>query len=106
MNDFQLIVTIVNSGNALKVLDASKRAGAEGGTIIHGRGAGIHERARLLSIPIQPEKDIILTLVPRSTAQKVLDSIVADLDLNKPGHGIGFVIDVEEAVGITHLKKD
>ncbi|CAN5544021.1 P-II family nitrogen regulator [soil metagenome] len=103
MTDFQLIVTIVNSGNALKVIDASKRAGAEGGTIIHGRGAGIHEQARLLSIPIQPEKDIVLTLVPRATAPDVLAAIIADCDLNKPGHGIGFVLDVEEAVGITHL---
>lgn len=40
--EFQLIVTIVNKGHCGTVLDASLEAGAEGGTIITGRGSGIH----------------------------------------------------------------
>lgn len=49
---YDLIVTIVNKGDAEKVVESSKRAGAEGGTIMHGRGIGIHEHARLLGITI------------------------------------------------------
>jgi len=49
---YDLIVTIVNKGDAEKVVESSKRAGAEGGTIMHGRGTGIHEHARLLGITI------------------------------------------------------
>ncbi|MEX2364611.1 MAG: hypothetical protein WD597_13355, partial [Balneolaceae bacterium] len=60
---FQLIVTIVNKGFSGKVVDASKEAGAEGGTIITGRGSGIHEKAKLFNLAIEPEKDIVLTLI-------------------------------------------
>lgn len=101
--DFQLIVTIVNRGKCGAVVDSSKEAGAEGGTIITGRGSGIHEKAKLFSFTIEPEKDIILTLVPANRTQKVLDAIVTASNLNEPGNGIAFVIDVEKTTGINHL---
>lgn len=100
---FQLIITIVNRGQCGSVIDASKKAGAEGGTIITGRGSGIHEKAKLFSFTIEPEKDIILTLVPANRTEKVLDAIVKASELNEPGHGIAFVVDVEKTTGINHL---
>lgn len=99
-----LIVTIVNKGDAEKVVDASRKAGAEGGTILLGRGTGIHEHTRLFGIIIEPQKDVILTLVKRSISEQVLDAIVARTELNKPGRGIAYVIPVERVAGITHLK--
>ena len=48
------------------MVDASKKAGAGGGTIISGRGTGIHEHAKLFNIPIEPEKNIVLTLIDRN----------------------------------------
>lgn len=101
--DFELIVTIVNKGHCGTVLDASLKAGAEGGTIITGRGSGIHEKAKLFSYTIEPEKDIVLTLVPNDRTEKVLEAIVKATRLNEPGNGIAFVIDVEKATGINHL---
>jgi len=100
---FQLIMTIVNKGKCADVLDSSKKAGAEGGTIITGRGSGIHEKAKLFSFTIEPEKDIILTLVPNDRTEKVLEAIVKASKLNEPGNGIAFVIDVEKVAGINHL---
>tara|TARA_R100001143_G_scaffold63588_2_gene72810 strand:- start:67711 stop:68043 length:333 start_codon:yes stop_codon:yes gene_type:complete len=100
---FQLIVSIVNKGDCNKVIDSSLEAGAEGGTIITGRGSGIHEKAKLLSFTIEPEKDIVLTLVPADRTEKVLEAIVKATKLNEPGHGIAFVLDVEKTTGINHL---
>lgn len=101
--NFQLIVTIVNRGKCGPVVEASRKAGAEGGTIISGRGSGIHEKAKLFSFTIEPEKDIVLTLVPADRTEKVLDAIVKASELNEPGNGIAFVIDVEQVTGINHL---
>ncbi|MEW6622754.1 MAG: P-II family nitrogen regulator [Bacillota bacterium] len=100
-----LIITIVNKGNSEKVVEASKRAGAEGGTLICGRGTGIHEHAKLFGITIEPEKEIVLTLIKRELCEKVLDAITEETDLNKPGKGIAFVLEVERVVGINHLLK-
>ncbi len=100
---FQLIITIVNRGQCGSVMKASREAGAEGGTIITGRGSGVHEKAKLFSFSIEPEKDIVLTLVPTDRTEQVLDAIVKASELNEPGKGIAFVLDVEQVTGINHL---
>lgn len=101
---FNLIVTIVNRGIASEVVDASKRAGAEGGTILNGRGSGIHETAKLFGVPIEPEKDIILTLIDDEKTEQVLQVITQEAGLNEAGKGIAFVLDVKQTVGICHLE--
>jgi len=102
---FDLIVTIVNKGFAEEVVETTKKAGAEGGTIINGRGTGIHENAKLFGIPIEPEKEIVLTLIDRNITNKVLEAISNAVELNKPSKGVAFVLEVEKAVGICHLLK-
>ncbi len=100
---FDLIITIVNKGHAEKVVEASKNAGAEGGTIILGRGTGIHEKAKLFGITIEPEKELVLTLIKRELTQTILDAIVTRADLCKPGKGIAFVLEIGKVIGISHL---
>lgn len=102
---FQLIVSIVDKGSCDKVVEASRKAGAEGGTIIYGRGTGIREKTKLFSMLIEPEKEIVLTLIPRKKTQKVLQEIVEATELNQPGKGIAFVLDVESTAGICHKIK-
>ncbi len=103
---FDLIVTIVNKGFAEEVVDAAKKAGAEGGTIINGRGTGIHENMKLFGVLIEPEKEIVLTIIDRTKSENVLIAIRNAVDLNKPGMGVAFVLEIEKTVGICHLLKD
>jgi len=100
---YDLIVTIVNKGIAPDVIQASKAAGAEGGTILTGRGSGIHETAKIFGFPIEPEKDIILTLIEEGKTEPVLQTIEDKTGLKEPGKGIAFVLGVEKTVGICHL---
>lgn len=69
----QLIVTIVKKGWAQEVIQASRNAGASGGTIIPARGTGIHEMQTLLGLRIEPEKDVILTIVDPEQTDKILE---------------------------------
>ena len=101
--DHELIVTIVRKGWAEKVIIAAKAAGARGGTVLHGRGVGVHEQKKLLGLPIEPEKEIILTLIHKDKTNEVLKAVVDAGKLQKPGHGIGFVLDVDKVVGIVEL---
>ncbi|WP_291322826.1 P-II family nitrogen regulator [Desulfonatronospira sp.] len=100
---FDLIVTIVNKNTCEPILKASKKAGAEGGTIIYGRGTGIRETKTLLGIPIQPEKEIILTIVSQDITEKVHQAIMNAGHLDKPGAGISFVLELKKVSGICHL---
>ncbi len=105
MHDYKLIITILTKGMAKKVVSASKQAGAAGGTTILGRGTGIHEMKKLFGICIDPEKEVILTLIESSKAENVLSAIVDAGKLNKPGFGIAFVLNSKQITGIAHLLK-
>ncbi|GBF22716.1 nitrogen regulatory protein PII [Candidatus Gastranaerophilus sp. (ex Termes propinquus)] len=97
MIEHKLIVTIVNKGKSSKVVRASQSAGAGGGTILDGHGAAVQ---LMLGFSVEPEKEIVLTLVEAHKASGVLDAIVKELDLNEPNKGISFVIPLDEVVGI------
>ncbi len=101
--EFDLIITIVPKGEACEVVIASKRAGAEGGTIISGRGSGIHDNKKIFGILVEPEKEVVLTLVDRKIAASVMQKIAQDLHLDEPGKGVAFLMKVEETAGICHL---
>lgn len=101
-SNLDLIVTIIPKGQSDKVVAASKRAGAQGGTIFYGRGTGIHEHKKLFGISIEPEKEIIFTLVPPSRTDEILEAIVDAGRLDEPGTGVGFVLEAKKIVGIHH----
>ena len=101
-----LIVTIVNKGRADEVIQAAKAAGAQGGTIIPGRGSGDRRNPRLFGIVIEPEKDIVLTLIETARTPAVLRAITDALGLEQPGAGIAFVLSVSQSVGIAFARQD
>lgn len=103
MSKISLIVTIVRKGWGDTVLEASIKAGAHGGTVLFGRGSGIHEKQKLLGIPIEPEKEVVLTVTYSEQSEAILAEIVKSTDLGKPGTGIAFVVPVEKVVGVAHL---
>ncbi|MDD4567103.1 hypothetical protein L21_0901 [Methanoculleus chikugoensis] len=102
-SDNELIVTIVKRGWSEPVLAAARGAGAEGGTIIFGRGTGIREVKSLLGIAIEPEKEIILTVVAADRADAVLDAIIAAAELDQPGMGLAFVLPIRRVTGRVHM---
>jgi len=97
-----LIVTIVGKGWGDTVLEASMKAGAEGGTVMFGRGVGIHEKQKIMGIPIEPEKEVVLSVTFPDKKDAILDEIVRAAELDKPGKGIAFVVPVEKVVGVVH----
>lgn len=100
--EFDLIVVILPAGKAEEALEAAREAGAEGATIIHGRGTGIHEQKRIFNILVEPEKDILLLLVPQDLTDSITAAIDKAVDLNQPGHGIGFVLPTKRVMGLCH----
>jgi nitrogen regulatory protein P-II 1 len=101
-HSYQLIVAIVSQGRTTPLVVAAKQAGAEGATIVRGRGTGVHESAKFLGVPIEPEKDVLLVLIPKEETDAVLDAMIAAGNLDEPGKGIAFVLDVPRVAGIAH----
>lgn len=102
---FELIITVVSRGFASDVMEAAKSKGATGGTIIHARGAGIHEAEKFFGVAIQPEKEVVLTLVNKEQRQEIMKEICKKAGLNTEGKGIVFSLPVDDVMGITRLDK-
>ena len=103
---YELIITIVNRGGFEAVKEASKQAGARGGTLLHGLGLGGEEAAKFLGISIQPEKDIILIVVERDEREAVMQSILNGAGLLTEYRGICFSLPVESAIGLAGKNDD
>jgi len=95
-----LIVTIVNQGHSEAVMNAAKKGGATGGTTINGRGLGDGKVIKFLNISIEPEKDIVLTLVPTDKKNDIMNLIVDNCGLKTPGAGICFSLPVDCVLGL------
>ena len=74
---FELIVCIINRGFSDTVMTAARGSGARGGTILHAKGTGSHEAERFFGITIQPEKEIVLILVPKEIRSDVMSAIAS-----------------------------
>ena len=97
----EVIFCIVNTGFSDVVMDAAKEAGAGGGTIIHARGTADSEAEKLFRITVQPEKEIVMILVPNEIKDNVLHALYKSAGLNTPGQGIAFTVPVSEVVGLS-----
>lgn len=103
MENASLIVTIVRKGWGSTVLAAAVKAGARGSTVLVGRGAGINEQEKIFGLSIEPEKEIVLTVVGADRADAILGAIVDAAELNDVGRGIAFVVPVDKLVGVTRF---
>lgn len=99
-NKYEAIFVIVNRGDAKEVVEVATQNGATGGTILHGRGAGIYENTSLFSMTIEPEKEIVLLLVEKEKIEKLLKIIEKAMEIEKEGKGIIFTLPVNKALGL------
>lgn len=97
---YHAITVIVERGKAEDVIDAATIAGSKGGTIINGRGSGIHETSKLFLMDIEPEKEIVLILSKIEKTETIVSSIREKLKIDEPGNGIIYIQDVNETFGI------
>ncbi len=100
---YSLIVTIVNRGFADEVMDAARDAGARGGTIIYGHGAGLHETETFFGVSIRPEKEVVLILSDNDVRPNIMQAIVKKVGMTTEGAGISFSLPVNNVAGIANI---
>ena len=96
----EVIFCIVNAGFSDAVMDAAREFGARGGTVIRARGTANAEAENLFHIAIQPEKEIVMILVPSDIKNDILHALYRAVGLKTPGQGIAFSLPVDAAVGL------
>lgn len=100
MSMYKKLTVIVNRGMSDDVMEIARKSGVTGGTIMHGRGTGSEYTEKLFGIEIEPEKDLVMILMPSDLVDKVVNNIYQELHMEDPGNGILFVEPVIEVRGL------
>jgi nitrogen regulatory protein P-II 1 len=97
---FKVILALVNDDYQNEVIDAAKKAGATGVTILNARGEGIHEHKSFFGLTMEAQKDMLLFLVEDFNSNDIMDAIHTAGQLDEKGNGIAFSWIVERAIGL------
>ena len=99
--EYHLIVTIVTEGYSENVMNAAKKAGASGGTLIRGRSLYQKKSKRqFLGFSIEPEKDVVFIVADNKIKNDIMNAIVKETGLKTKGGGIIFSLPISEAIGL------
>lgn len=100
---FKLLIALVEDSKTEKVMEAARQAGATGATVLtRARGEGLKKSKTFFGLGLETQRDMLMFLVEEHLARAILETISGAAEFEeKPGAGIAFQIDVEDAVGVT-----
>lgn len=101
---FKLIIALTEDGITDKIVEAARKKGATGSTIItSARGEGLKASKTFFGMNLETQRDVVLFLVEQHLSREILETIAdaGEFDSN-PGSGIAFCINVDDAVGVSH----
>jgi len=101
---FKLLIAFLDDHLTDPVIDAARKAGATGCTVVtNARGEGLNKKRTFLGLSLETQRDMVLLLVEEHRARHILETVgeVGEFDTS-PGTGIAFQLDVEDAVGVVH----
>ena len=103
---FKLIMAFVKPSITDTVIDAMKKEGATGATIVPARGTGIHEAKSFFGLSIEDQTDILIFLVEEHVVENLIQVIQKAGKFDEPGTGIAFVIPINHITGLeSQMKK-
>ena len=99
---FKLIIALVEDDKTDKIMQAARRAGATGATVLEeARGQGLKISRTFFGLNLESQRDMLLFLVEEHLSRNILETIAKMGQFDEiPGTGIAFQIDVEDAVGV------
>lgn len=101
---YHLLVTIVNEGFADKVMNAAKKCGANGGTLINGRELGGKNSFKFFNMTMEPEKDVILIVCKDKEKNKIMETIIEKVGVKTEGQGMCFSLPIDTTLGLSDDK--
>lgn len=98
---YALIWVSVMGGYSDDVVDAARKAGAKGGTIMKGRRRSSEHVSHHFGISMQEEQDFVMIVVPREKKNDTMTAIMNACGLLTKAHGVVWALPVDEVMGLT-----
>ena len=94
MKELKALYIIVNAGFASEVVAIARKLGSTGATIINARGS-VAKPKTILGITIDTEKEIVLSVVEKDVAVKIMEEVKAKAGIGTAAHGLCFFLPIE-----------
>ncbi|MCA3512601.1 MAG: P-II family nitrogen regulator [Rhodobacter sp.] len=99
---FKMVIAFLPEERLDEVLEAARKAGATGSTVItSARGEGLEPERRFLGLDVASHRNLVFWLVEEAVAPRLMSDIAsAGCFESERGAGIACQIDIEAAVGL------
>ena len=98
-NDMEMIIAICNKGYADEVMDAARKGGATGGTVVNAKGTASEHEKKFYGMFIADEKEMLYIVSPREKRSNIMKSITQIVGPGTQAHAIAFSLPVAETAG-------
>ncbi len=93
------LISFVSKAKTNTLVRMSRSYQALGHFIVHGKGTARSEILSYLGLEVD-EKDVIISYINAKQAQAALQALRNGLEMDKPGHGISFLIPIMDSKGL------
>ena len=87
MKELKALYIIVNAGFSSEVVEIARSVGSTGATIINARGS-VAKPKTIFGITIDTEKEIVLSIVEKDVAIKIMEKVKETSGVGTPAHAL------------------
>lgn len=98
---FSAVISIVPEELEERAIDIAKEAGAGGATILGAKGIGLEQEKTFFNLSYERPDSVLLFILERKTALKVIKALSQELDMEASGNGIVFSMPIEHLGGVS-----
>ncbi|MFQ5509440.1 MAG: P-II family nitrogen regulator [Leptospirillia bacterium] len=103
--EFSAIFAMVPAANETKVINAARKEGATGVSILNTRGEGIEDKKSFFGLQLDSPYDCLIFLVNRMRTGKILKAIEEAGQMHEDGNGLCFSVPVDNVMGLNKQLK-
>lgn len=100
---YTMVAAIVNQGYSEEVMQAARKAGAAGGTVLHSRRIVDEKVVNFWGLSIQEEKEFILIVTDVSRKVEIMKAISESCGMRSDAKGIVFSVPVDSVIGLREV---
>lgn len=97
---YELIVIIANQGYNELVMDAARKAGAYGGTVVHAKGTGMQQAEKFLGVSLAAEKEMIFIVSKKEQKNGIMKAVMEQAGMESKAKSIVFSLPVTDTAGL------
>ena len=97
---YHLIITVASEGSSEKIMNAAKKNGANGGTLVKGRGLGGKNTFKLFNLTLEPEKDVVFIVCKDEDKNKIMQGVLEKGGMNTDARGMCFSLPIDHMIGM------